>query len=354
MIALYCQGSDMRFCKPTGTYLHMLSGRLSLALFTFVLTGWAASSATVGGPVTGFIFDAQAGVIRPMLGIPGAAYLGTVTVTGVDAAAVAPDGSAALVLQERGTRLVLYGGLRNGPPAAVAIRGAIAGVDHFAWSGDSSSAAVYSSASGQAQILTNLAQSPAAGAPLDLSALPGPVTALAFDGQRIIVGVSGDSGGIYLASPPAAAQRIAAASSPSAIALAGASLYFADSQSQQIWQVESYSGKPTAVLFANDSGISSPAGLQVSADGQRLYVANAGNRKLAIYDIALRSVLEGLDLNFAPTRLDRFGYTSVFLLNNSGAGPLYVLSDGNPAKIAVYFVPSTPSNHPRKLRPRPD
>jgi sugar lactone lactonase YvrE len=178
------------------------------------------------------------------------------------------------------------------------------------------------------------------------------VTALAFDGQRIIVGVSG--GGVYLASPPTAAQRIAAASSPSAIALAGANLYFADNQSQQIWQVQAYAGTPAAVLFANDSGISSPAGLQVSADGQRLYVANAGNRKLAVYDIALRSALESLDLNFTPTRLDRFGDTSVFLLNGSGAGPLYVLSDGNPAKIAVYFVPGAPSNHPRKLRPRPD
>ena len=34
---------------------------------------WADNSAAVLGPVTGFIFDAQASHIRPMLGIPGSA-----------------------------------------------------------------------------------------------------------------------------------------------------------------------------------------------------------------------------------------------------------------------------------------
>lgn len=342
----------MRFCGATGVYFHMLSRRLSLALCAFAMTGWAASSTAVGGPVTGFVFDAQADAIRPMLGIPGAAYLGTPVVVGVSAASVAPDGSAVLAVQQAGL-LMLYGGLRSGAPTGMAINGAIAGVDHFAWSGDNRAAAVYSSTSGQAQVLTNLAQSPAAGAPFDISTVAGPVTALAFDGQRIVFGVAGGAGGIYLAVPPAAAQRIAPASNPSAMVLAGADLYFADQQSQQIWQVESYAGTPMAALFADDSGISSPAGLQISLDGKRLYVANAGNRKLGVYDVASRSVGQSLDLTFTPTRLERFGDTSVFLLNSSGPDPLFVLSDGSQAKIAVYFVP-TPLNHrPRRLHPRP-
>ena len=135
-------------------------------------------------------------------------------------------------------------------------------------------------------------------------------------------------------------QRIAAASSPSAIVLAGANLYFADRQSQQIWEVESYAKTPAAVLFAGDSGISAPTGLQLSADGLRLYAANAGNQKLAIYDVASRSPLQSIELDFTPTGLDRFGAASVYLLNSSGQGPLHVLSDVNTAKIAVYFVPA--------------
>ena len=345
----------MRNCRLRDTYHHMLSGRLLLApvaILTLAMSGWAANSTTLGGPVTGFIFDAPTGVLRPMLGIPGAAYLGAPLVSGVETASVAPDGSAALVVQRDG-RLMLCGSLRNGTAVTVAINGAIAGVDRFAWAGDGSAAAVYASKNGQAQILSHLAQTPAAGAAIDLSAVPGQLTALAFDGQSIILGVSGDSGGVFLAVSGGAPQRIAAASTPSAIVLAGADLYFTDQQSQQIWQIQSYGGKPATVLFASDSGISSPAGLQISADGQRLYVANAGSRKLSVYDVATRSLLESLDLNFTPSRLDRFGDPSVFLLNDSGQGPLYVLSDGNPAKISVYFVPAPSHNRLRAPRPRP-
>jgi hypothetical protein len=330
----------------------MHTGRLLIALSALAVTGWAQSSAGLAGPVTGFIFDAKPGAVRPMLGIPGAAYLGGAKATGLDAASVAPDGSAALAVQQGG-KLVLYSGLRA-IPVALAVKGAIASPDHFAWDPSSDAAAVYSSGSSQGQIVASLAPSPAAAGPIDLSGLPGPVTALAFDGQRLILGVtSADSGGIYLASATAGIQRIAASPNPSAIALAGGSLYFADSQSQQIFQVQSYAGTPGAAVFANGSGISSPAGLQVSADGQRLFAANAGNNELAVYDIASRSPIQNLDLPFTPTRLDRFGDSSVFLMNDGGKGPIYVVRDGGAGKAAVYFVPAQGKPRPPRSPIRP-
>ena len=319
-----------------------MSSKLLLIFCEFAIVGWAGSSASLGGPVTGFVFDSQTLAIRPMLGIPGAAYIGAPVASQVAAASVSPDGSAAFVI--RLGRLVLYTGLRGTAPASVTVDNAILGVDRFAWAANATAAAVYSSKSGQAQILTNLAQTPAAGAPIDLSSIPGTVAALAFDGQHILAGAaSTESGGIYLAGAQTALERIAAASSPSAIVLAGGNLYFADRQSQQIWEVENYSKTPAVVLFAGDSGISAPAGLQLSADGLRLYAANAGNQKLAIYDVASRSPLQSIDLDFTPTGLDRFGASSVYLLSSSGQGPLHVLSDVNTAKIAVYFVPA-PNN----------
>src|ERR1022692_1467585 len=115
----------------------MHTGRLFIALCALAISGWAQTSAGVAGPVTGFIFDAQLGAVRPMLGIPGAAYLGNGVAIGVqsdgdpgaaylgngvaiglDAASVAPDGSAALAV-ERSGKLVLYTGLRTAHPAAV-------------------------------------------------------------------------------------------------------------------------------------------------------------------------------------------------------------------------------------------
>jgi DNA-binding beta-propeller fold protein YncE len=203
-------------------------------------------------------------------------------------------------------------------------------------------------------MITGLAVAPAAGVSIDLSNLTGSVTALAFDGKRLIVGVcSTQAGGVYLAGPTGGVQRVAAAPSPSAIAVANGSLYFSDNQAQQIFQVQAYASTPAALVFANDSGIASPAGLQVSTDGQRLYVANAGNRKLIVYDIASRTSIQTVDLSFAPTRLDRFGDSSVFLMNGTGHGPVYVARDGGAGKAAVYFVPAPLKPHGPKTPIRP-
>jgi DNA-binding beta-propeller fold protein YncE len=313
------------------------------------MAGWAQSSAGVAGPVTGFVFEAQSGQILPMMGIPRTAYLGAPVLTGLAAAAVAPDGSAVLAV-ERGGHLVLDTGLRGPTPAAVSIPGAIGSVDGFAWAAEATTAAVYSSSSRQAQIIGGIGPSPSAGAPIDLSDLPGPLSTLACDGQYLIMGAAGNgTGGIYVANGAAGIQRLAAARNPSAVVVSGPDLYFADTESQQIWQIQSYARTPAVLLFADDRGISNPAGLQVSADGKRLYVANAGNRTLAVYDIASRAPLQTLALSCTPTRLDPFGSRSVFLLNATGQGPLYVLSDDGPSQLAVYFVPVAPPRGPRKI-----
>lgn len=322
--------------------------QLILILCAGSMAGWAANDAAVQGPVTGYIFDAQTHAIRPMLGIPGAAYLGAPVASRVDAAAVSPDGSAALVVQA--AQVTLYSGLANLQPAAVPMPGALA-ADNFAWGPSGTAAAVYSSATRQAQVLSNLPAAPSAGLPMDLSGLAGKVTAMAFDGQRIILAVaSATAGGIYSVTAQSGPQLVASAGSPFAIVLAGADLYYADNQAQQIWQVRSYATRPAPVLFAADAGISSPAALQLSSDGARLYVANAGSRTLGVYDVAARSPVQSLPLNFSPTKLDRFGDASVFLLNSVSQGktPLYVLSD-KLDKRAVYFVPGSGGVSP----PRP-
>jgi DNA-binding beta-propeller fold protein YncE len=107
------------------------------------------------------------------------------------------------------------------------------------------------------------------------------------------------------------------------------------------------------MVFANDSSIDSPVGLQVSADGQRLYAANARSQKLVVYDVASRAPIQSLDLQFTPTRLDLFGDPSVFLMNGNGQGPLYVVRDGGPAKAAVFFVPAPAKHAPLKAPIRP-
>src|ERR1022692_1540529 len=143
----------------------------------------ANNNAAVRGPVTGYIFDAQAHAIRPMMGIPGAAYLGSPVVSNVDSASVSPDGSAAFAIQAG--KLVVYTGLASASPTAVYLHGSIP-ADRFAWAPGATAAAIYSSKSTQAQIVSNLPGTLSASAPIDLSALSGQVEALAFDAAAAI------------------------------------------------------------------------------------------------------------------------------------------------------------------------
>ena len=312
------------------------------------IAGWADNNASLRGPVTGYVFDPQTQVIRPMVGFPGAAYMGTPLVTMLQAASVSPDGSAVLAMQ--GGRLTLYRGFGTASLTVVPVNGAIA-ADYFAWNTSSAAVALYSSATKQAQVLSNLLASVSSSVAIDLSGLAGQVTAMAFDGKRIILAaVSSGTGGIYVATTQSGPQPVASAVSPLAIVLAGADLYFADKQAQQIWQVRSYATQPAPVLFAADAGISSPTALQLSSDGGRLYVANAGSRTLGVYDVAVRAPLQSLTLNFTPTTLDRFGDPSVFLLNSGDRGnePFYVLSDKLDRR-AVYFVPRAAGVGRRRL-----
>ena len=91
---------------------------------------------------------------------------------------------------------------------------------------------------------------------------------MAFDGQRIIVAAtSGNVGNIYSLTAQSGPQVMASAVSPSAIALAGADLYFADKQAAQIWQVRSYATDAGPYIVQLSSG---QLDLTWNADTQQL------------------------------------------------------------------------------------
>ena len=139
----------------------------------------------MGGPVSGFVFHSPTRSIRPIVGVPGSAYLGAMVAQDLDAASVSPLGKSALAT--RGGQLYFVQGLDTGQPLATPIEGAISTVDRFAWNQNGLSAAVYSADSRQAQILRspNASQAPGVESAVDLSAIEGAVSALLFDGKRL-------------------------------------------------------------------------------------------------------------------------------------------------------------------------
>src|SRR5207237_787619 len=153
-------------------------------------------------------------------------------------------------------------------PTIAPIDGAIDGVDRIAWGPDGISAAVYSSGSRSAQILRNLdgSQSPSIESALDLSLAEGDVSALVFDGKRLIAAAAG----VYTADQ-AGVKALFRTARPSALALGAGNrdLFVADQDSNQIWIISDYASDATPMLFADDrAGLSAPVGLRLAGNGR--------------------------------------------------------------------------------------
>ncbi|MFN7992517.1 MAG: WD40 repeat domain-containing protein [Bryobacteraceae bacterium] len=283
------------------------------------------------------------------MGVAAAARLGAAIIADVEFGSVSPDGSAALAVESSGD-LRLYSGLRSGELTLLRIGNAGSPVDRAAWAPDGRSALVYATCGGYAQILSGLPAKPEVNGSIDLSTLSAPLEALIFDGRYVIAAPK--TGGIYLAAQHGSIRQIAASDAPALVALTGSDLYFTNAKSQTIWRVSDYAGVASGQVFAEDHTMSLPTAIAASADGERLYVADAGNRSLVIYDAASHTVVERLGLDFTPSRLDRFGNANAFLMNTSGTGPLYVFSEIPSGKPGVYFVPPVDSRtHKLHLHP---
>lgn len=158
--------------------------KLTFSVLTLTL---CAHAADLSGPVSGAIFHGGSRSIRPILGVPGSAYLGGAIASGLDLAAVSPNHKLAIAIRD-GSGVLLTG--LDGAPAAEIQLDAISGVDKIFWSGDSTAAGLYSSGSGAVQTWRN-------GELRNAGSISGSVLALAVDGAgRVYAGVDGD--GVYV------------------------------------------------------------------------------------------------------------------------------------------------------------
>jgi hypothetical protein len=307
---------------------------VKILLWLLVLTAAAApaqNAVGVTGPIAGFVFDPRTHDLRPMFGVPGASYLGTPLAAGLDLASVSPDGTAALGVS--GGRLLFISSLRSLVPASTGIEGAIGDIDRIAWSPDGALAAIYSSQSGQAQIVQNATRAPAPAAAIPVA---GTITALGLSVRGDLAAATED--GVYLLIAGAQPQLLASATRPVAIAVRGSDLFLADTGADRVLLIENFVTAPAVSIFAE--GVDNPVGLEVSADGKRLLVASARTKTLTAFDVAGRYAQGSIDLDCTPSGLKPFGARDLWLLNSDrgAAEPLYVATgDGDPA---AWFVPA--------------
>jgi hypothetical protein len=306
-----------------------------------LLAGPAYSqSASIGGPLSGFVYSPSSRTVRPMLGIPGAVYTASPVLSDVDLASVAPGGKWAFVVKAGHAAFVH--GLSDTAPAESSTDGIIPSVDHISWSRDGAFALLYSSSGSQLQRVSFSGTNAAADTALDLSPW-GPTSALAIDpsGTQIAFGVPGS--GLYLFNVGQSPALLSSMANPVAIAFddTGANLYAADLDQQQIVSFQSGSGPlPFASLAQPDGSVLSPVGLGVSAGGRYLLLADKATNSVLVYDTASQNLTNTIPLNFAPSRFEALSSGPTFLLNGDNSNEWLLVLDARQTP-GVYFVPAT-------------
>lgn len=290
-----------------------------------VASAWAEDG--IRGPVPGFVFDEHTKALRPMIGMPGASYLGGAVAAELDAAAVAPNGRLALAVRDGRLGVLDLSG------AAVQWKelGA-AGKVRIAWNPASNGAAVWNG-DGRVDLWSNLQESARVAA---LGSVED-VTALAVNVRGVVAAASYK--GIHRLQEGSNAELLASITDVSALALDGTgnSLYAASRSGNSVLELADWLNTGAATLLANENaGVEAPEALGVSADGRSLFVANKST--LAIIDRSTRSINQTLAIDFKASRLEPVAGGSIWLLNSRSQGqPLEVLSAGPEAK--VFFVP---------------
>jgi len=339
------------------------------ALALAAMLGWAggaradssSAQAALRGPVSGYVLDAGSRAIRPVNGLLGAALLGTALPLPfpVSAAAISSERDLALVVsgsEDRG--LYLVRGLGSATPSVAPVPGALPQVERIVFNAADTAALAYSARDRRLQMIRGLPDNAAANPAADLSRMAGTVTALAVDaaGSTAVIatveaapaprGRHSGRGALYwlrMSDPdsPPEPRLVSYFLAPSSLALLNQDrdVMVADAAASELALVRGFAGQGEVLRWAGErDGVSGPAALNVSADGRRLFVANAGDRSLVVFDLAARSAEARLALDAVPTRLERLPGRSTFLLNEAGGEPLLVLEAGQ--SPAVYFVPA--------------
>jgi DNA-binding beta-propeller fold protein YncE len=304
-----------------------------------------AQQGQVAGPVSGYVFDRGAHVLRPVLGIAGAAVLGDAVDFGMQptAAYVAPRLDSAFVVASGSVHLFKLG---SGAPAEVPLNG-IGGVpEGVAFSPSGTAAALF--AAGRVQLVSGLPGAPALAGVVDtranqqvsaISVRPHPyrlmateVYAVSDDGTLLLVS---SEGSVRLFQSAGSEQALMDSAGAALVAFApgGHDVVVASPTGQGLVVVRDAAGAAQQQPVAAAADIASANGVAFSADGSKVYVARSSGG-VAVFDVAAKTRTD-ITCDCVPFGLTPMG--SLYRLNDLGTGPLWVL---DPAGNRIVFVPA--------------
>ena len=328
--------------------LFMIRGLRQAALlmaFTSALPSLLPAQATaVGSPSVAYVFDAPTNSIRPLIGVAGSSFLGDPSLTGLQFAAVAPNGVAAIAAW--GDRLEWIADLSNYPQSSSVIGGAIASPDQILWDRKSSSVVVFSSSGGQLQFIQLAGGAPA----LQNAVLPdsclGSVKLLAADAANGIAAVActpspdaPDSQSLFFLQTDSSSRLVQTPDAPVSAAFAeDGSFYIAGRNSTIAVVANSATDSNAQLLFSEPDAPNGASAILVQSAAQLLYSADSAQRRIRVYDLGSFSKVDDLPLDWLPMQFQPFPSNS-FLINTRKASEPMILLQTAP-KRTLLFVPA--------------
>lgn len=304
-----------------------------------------AQQGQVAGPVSGYVFDRGAHVLRPVLGIPGASILGDGVDFGMPPSAVyvAPRLDAAFVVANGSLHLFKLG---SGSPAEVPLNG-IGGVpEGIAFSPSGTAAALF--AAGHVQMVKGLPAAPALAGVVDaranqqasaISVRPHPyrlmaneLYAVSDDGTLLLVS---SEGSVRLIQAAGSEQTLMDSAGAALVAFApgGHDVAVASPTGPGLVVVRDAAGAATQQPIVAAADIVSANGVAFSTDGGKVYLALSSG-EVAAFDVAAKTRTD-ITCDCVPFGLAPMG--SLYRLNELGSGPLWLL---DPAGNRIVFVPA--------------
>jgi hypothetical protein len=303
----------------------------------------SAQQAPISGPVEGITFDLPTLSLRPVIGSLGSASLGNPILRGVSYGAAAPQQDYAITFENDHCSLVL--GLGSTQTSTVRVPGTFPLPEGVVWSGDGSTAILFSRTGNWIQILSGLPSAVRQESSVSGALLGGTLSAVAIDsrGAQIVVGVVGDNAGIYQIANGTNLVPLLSFANPITLGFSDddGTLYGVDAATNQVFAL-------TMANLTSQSwplnGLANPVAIRPAHDAQNrsvIYLAGGSDHLLLAYDSSTHQVLASVPLSFQPSMIQPLGM-STFLLAPRTAPDDILWSFRNTPQPTVYFVPAPP------------
>lgn len=301
----------------------------------------AADSYTIQTPVLGHVFDRETGTLHRVAGIPGASWIGDAIELDMvlSEAYIAPSQRYAIVRDDQGRLLVVD--LDAQPINVSEIEGVLEGANGVMISPTARHAALYSTATGEVQLLAGLPENPAVGEILQLDRSEGNWTALAISDRGVIVAAAAraESGSLYMLQAGRGPERIGAVQRVGEVAFFAGSndVVVTDTAGDEILLYRDVvARRQSSVIASANDGVRNPFGAKPTADGRFVVVGLAGGSIASIPLYGGAPVFT--DCACATTSLTPMTGGNVFRLTDDISEPLQIAEVG--AASRVLFIPA--------------